>query len=127
MRGKWLVFVRRTHLYLSVFFSPLLLIFIISGWWQTVTDSDSQQAPAGFFNNFMGKLSSVHTEGTWPEPNAHHHAWVMKYFAVAMCIALIVSIVLGLCMAWQAIKSKWRVATVFALGILTPVLVLYFF
>lgn len=127
MRGKWLIWLRRTHLFLSVFFSPLLLMFIITGWWQTVASQDDQERDGGFFHDLIKRLSTVHTDSNFPRPGVHHHAeWIMKTLVVSMCIALIISILLGLFMAWQAMKNKWRVVLAFALGILVPVLALYF-
>lgn len=127
MRGKILLFLRRTHLYLGVFFAPLLLMFLITGWWQTVTSDDDKDTDGGYWHELIKKFSSVHTDDTWPRANAHHHPWIMKIFVVAMCVALILSIILGLFLAWQAMKSKWRVVLAFALGILAPALILYFY
>ncbi len=76
---------------------------------------------------FMARLSSVHTDSEWPRPNTHHHVWVMKYLAVAMCIALIISILIGIYLAWQTMKNKWRVVAALVLGVVVPVGILYFF
>ena len=54
MRGKILLVVRRLHLYLSVFFAPLLLLFVITGWAQTM-DFD-HATPV------LERLSKVHTQ-----------------------------------------------------------------
>jgi ABC-type phosphate/phosphonate transport system permease subunit len=126
MRGKWMIYVRRTHLFLSVFFSPLLLMFIITGWWQTVTSDDDKEADGGFLHELMKKLSTVHTDSKFPMPNVHHSPWLMKDMVVAMCIALIISIALGLFLSWKMMKSKWVPVAAFVLGILVPVAVLYF-
>ena len=126
MRGKWLLWIRRAHLYLGVFFSPLLLMFIITGWWQTVTSDDDKERDGGFFHELIKKFSNVHTDDNWPRAGVHHHEWMMKTLVVSMCIALILSILLGLILAWQTTRGKWRVALSFVLGILVPVVVLYF-
>ena len=117
---------RRTHLYLSVFFSPLLLMFIITGWWQTVTSDDDKEKEGGFFHELIKKFSNVHTDSYFPKPGGHHSTEAMKMLVVAMCVALLVSITLGLCLAWQSIKSKWLAALAFVLGILVPAVLLYF-
>jgi len=126
MKIKWMLLLRRTHLYLGVFFSPLLLMFILTGWWQTVTTDEEKEREGGFFHELMKSFSSVHTDDSYPRPNAHHHEWVMKTLVVSMCVALILSILLGLVLAWQTTKGKWRVVLVLGLGILVPALVLYF-
>ena len=126
MRGKWLILAKRTHLFLSVFFSPLLLMFIITGWWQTVTSDEEKEREGGFFHELIKKFSSVHTDSNFPIANHHHSALPMKVLVVAMSIALILSILLGLALAWQAMKNRWYAALAFALGILVPAILLFF-
>ncbi|MCE0483917.1 MAG: hypothetical protein LV479_06735 [Methylacidiphilales bacterium] len=127
MSGNWRVLMRRTHLYLSVFFAPLLLFFILTGWWQTVSSDDEKEREGGFFHELVKKFSTVHTDGYFPKAGVHHQSvWMMHFLIVAMCLALILSILLGLVMAWQTLRAKWLVVAAFALGILIPVLALYF-
>ena len=125
IRGKWLLWVRRTHLFLGVFFTPLLLLFIITGWWQTTVSSDDREKDGGFTHSLMQKFSSIHTDSQYPRAGVHHGEWMMKILVVVMCMALILSILLGLILAWKMIKSKWQVVLAFTLGIAVPVLVLY--
>jgi hypothetical protein len=126
MRIKWMLLVKRTHLFLTVFFSPLLLMFIVTGWWQTVTSDDDRDATGGFFHELIKKFSNVHTDDYFPKAGGHHSLLPMKAYIVSMCIALIISILLGLVMAWQTMKSKWIVLLAFGLGLLAPALLLYF-
>lgn len=126
MKGKWLLWARRTHLFLGVFFSPLLLTFIITGWWQTVTTDDEKEAEGGRLHTLMQNLSNVHTDDYWPRPGASHHSHIaFKVLVVTMCLTLIAAICLGLVLAWQ-IKRKGTVVIAFVLGILVPLLLLYF-
>jgi len=125
MRGKLLLFARRAHLYLGVFFSPLLLLFIITGWWQTMASDDEKEREGGYIHELIKKFSHVHTDDEWLRAGTHHYVWLMKWLVVAMCVALILSILLGLFISWQTTQGKWRVALAFALGILVPSLVLY--
>jgi len=120
-----MMWMRRTHLFLGVFFSPLLLMFIVTGWWQTVTSDEEKESEGGFFHELVKKFSNVHTDSSWPRAG-HHSTLGMKILVVSMCVALILSIALGLCLAWQSMKSKWRVVLAFLLGILVPVVALYF-
>jgi hypothetical protein len=127
MRGKWLFWMRRTHLFLGVFFSPMLLFFILTGWWQTVTSDDEKERDGGFIHELIKKLSNVHTDGYFPRANVHHQSvWIMKSLVVAMCVSFILLALMGLFLAWQTMKSKWIVLLAFGLGILLPTLVLYF-
>lgn len=116
---------RRIHLFLNVFFSPLLLMFILTGWWQTVATDEEQEQTGGVFHDLIKKFSEVHTDSHFPKAGGHPHEWVMKTLVVAMCVALVLSIALGLGLAWQTMKNKWSVGLAFTLGILIPALVLY--
>ena len=117
---------RRTHLFLVVFFSPLLLFFILTGWWQTVTSDDEKDRDGGFVHELIKKLSTVHTDGYFPRAGVDHPSvWVMKSLVVAMCVSFIFLTLLGLLLAWQTTRGKWKIALVFLLGILLPALALY--
>ena len=125
MSAKWFQRLRQIHLFLGVFFSPLLLLFIITGWWQTfITDEDRDQ---GAFNSFMGKFSNIHTDSYFPKNGTHHHpSEVFKILVAAMAMSLIVSILIGLALACQNRKRLLFAIISFALGILVPVVILYF-
>jgi hypothetical protein len=129
MRGKWLLRVRRLHLYLSVFFAPLLLLFVITGWAQTM----------GFVRSslLMEQLSRVHVSQYFPTPDettkrfggaerAHHKmaSGPAKLLVAAMCVALIVSIALGMVLAFTVVKNRIPVWIALILGVATPVLLL---
>ena len=125
MRGKLMLWARRTHLYLGVFFAPLLLMFIITGWWQTMVSSDDQEKDGGFLHELAKKFSNVHTSAEWPRAGRHDYLWAMKWFIVALCVALICSILLGLFLSWQTTKPKWKVILAFVLGIVIPAVLAY--
>ncbi|MCE0524022.1 MAG: hypothetical protein LV480_14025 [Methylacidiphilales bacterium] len=125
MRGKWLQRVRRIHLWLGVFFSPLLLLFITTGLWQTFVPDDDKDK--GFFNSTMSKFSSIHTDDYFHRNGVHDHASpLFKIVVACMAVALIGTILLGLALACQTAKRFWWIALAFLLGILVPVLALYF-
>jgi cytochrome b len=124
MRGKWLQRGRQLHLWLGVFFSPLLLLFIITGWWQTFVSSDD--AEKGLFNSTMARFSNIHTDDYF-QRNAHSHtSGHFKILVGCMAVALIFTIVLGLLLACQTRKKFWSTAAAFILGILVPGVILYF-
>src|SRR5471032_303748 len=100
MRGKWLQRVRRLHTWLGVFFSPLLLLFIVTGWWQTFATDDTRDK--GFFNSTMGKFSNIHTDDYFQRTGGSHHASEhFKILVACMAVALILTIFLGLALACQ--------------------------
>jgi small-conductance mechanosensitive channel len=100
-------------------------MFIATGWWQTMTSDDTKDHPEGLFHQLMKKFSNVHTDDEWPRAGRHDHVWLMQWFIVAMCVALIVSILLGLFLSWQTTRSKWRVVMAFFLGIVIPAVLAY--
>ena len=112
-------------MFLGVFFSPLLLLFIITGWWQTfVTDEERDR---GSFNSIMGKFSSIHTDSYFSRNGAHHHpSEIFKILVAAMAVALIISILIGLALACQSRKKLLLAVVSFFLGVLVPVVILYF-
>ena len=125
MRAKWFQRLREIHLFFGVFFSPLLLLFIITGWWQTfVRDEDRDR---GYFNSIMGKFSTIHTDEYFARNGASHHSSeIFKILVGAMAMALIISILIGLALACQNRKKVVLAVVSFFLGILVPVVILYF-
>jgi hypothetical protein len=134
MRGKRLLLARRLHLFLSVFFAPLLLLFVVTGWAQTM----------GFVRSsvVMEKLSRVHTSQYFPttiETNKRFGGQIgtarngrppwsttrpTKLLVAAMCVALLVSIALGLVLAFTMVKNRIPVWIALILGVATPVVFL---
>jgi hypothetical protein len=123
--GKWIKRLRAVHTWLGVFFSPLLLLFIVTGWWQTfATDETKDHGPV---NAFIARLSDIHTDDYFKhragEPHASAH---FKIYVGCMAATLILSILLGLALACQnGRQARWAVPA-FLLGILVPALLLYF-
>src|SRR5271163_1617001 len=119
MRGKWMHRVRRLHTFLGVFFSPLLLLFVITGWWQTFVSDDDKDK--GAFNKFMSKFSSIHTDDYFAlKPGDHHGSHHFQILVGCMAAALIFTILLGLTLAFQHGKKRGLTGLAFVLGILVP-------
>ncbi len=124
MSGTWIKRLRAIHTWLSVFFSPLLLLFILTGWWQTFATDETKDH--GAVNAFLARLSEVHTDDYFRhhagEPHSSAH---FKLYVSAMAATLTLSIVLGLALACQnARQARWAVLA-FGLGVLVPALILY--
>jgi hypothetical protein len=127
VRGKWLQRVRLIHTWLGVFFSPLLLMFVITGWWQTFMPDDDDQRGKGFLNSILLRFSTIHTDNYFPHPGGGHHASeLFKFLVAGMALSLILTILLGLALACQSGKRFGWIAAAFVLGILIPALALYF-
>jgi hypothetical protein len=128
MKGRTLLLVKRTHLFLSVFFSPILMLFLLTGLWQTMASDEEKENQDGIIHAFVLKLSTIHTDSYFPHAGANHGSHLgFKILVASMCAAFGISILLGWALAWQTMKQKWLLATVLGLGILIPVLLLWFF
>lgn len=118
------LWLRKLHTYLAVFFAPLLLLFTITGWWQTVTVNRNKGL--GFGKTWIEKLSTIHVDQYYPVTGVRHYTTdLFKYLVIAMSIGLIITILLGLVMAWRFTKNKKKVMLTFLAGILVPVVLLW--
>jgi hypothetical protein len=132
MRGRLLLVVRRLHLYLSVFFTPLLLLFIVTGWTQTMNFDHATR--------LLQNLSQIHTHQSFPAPEKtggsfgrhggggeggrnHSRAATlpMRWLISLMCVALLISISLGLTLAFTMVRNRVPVWIALILGVATPV------
>jgi hypothetical protein len=134
MRGRLLLVVRRLHLYLSVFFAPLLLLFVVTGWTQTMDFDHSTR--------LLKNLSQIHTHQSFPAPEKatktpgergggdavrarlRAATWPMRWLVSSLCVALLISISLGLALAFTMVRNRVPVWIALILGVATPVAVL---
>ncbi|MDB6054790.1 MAG: hypothetical protein JWN25_2313 [Verrucomicrobiales bacterium] len=121
-----LVTFKRLHLFLGCFFAPLLTFFIVTGWYQAVYHN--RQKGVGDAERFIDKLTSVHVDQIYPSKTAIAYSDKMfKGLVVVMAIALLVTIILGVILAFKFTppKRKWQVWISLSLGIALPILLLY--
>jgi hypothetical protein len=115
---------RRLHTFLSVFFSPLLILFVLTGWWQTVTVNRNKGL--GFGTSWIEKLSTIHVDNYFPLAGAHNYSTdLFKVLVVIMCIGFMFTTFLGLVMAFRFSKRRSSLVFILMAGILVPVLLLY--
>lgn len=117
---------RQLHLYLGVFFTPMLLFFIATGWFQTV-DHDRLKSP-GEAETLVQKLRVVHTDQIYPETGVIRQKASPKVFqglVVAMSVALILTTLLGVVLAFRFSRSALMVAAALLLGVAVPVAILW--
>ena len=111
-------------MYLGCFFAPLLLFYVITGWYQTVNPdrrkgvSDSQ--------DLVSRLSRVHVEQYYPTQSASGYSTrLFRVFIVIMANALIATVILGIILAFRTSRNKWPVWLSLALGVTLPVILLW--
>ncbi len=118
-------FIRRAHLYLGCFFAPLLVFFILTGWYQTVVPNRVKSASEA--ETLWQKLRVVHSDQIYPSEQEFEKPSSPKLFqalVVVMSIAATLTVVLGLVLSFKLLKPVWPVVLCLVLGILLPVLLL---
>lgn len=109
---------RSVHLYLGSFFAPMLLFFALSGIWQ---EFGLQR-----YGGWIRYLSAIHT-GTMLKSQAHHPSSLfLQGFAILMGLSLIITIILGIVLAFKYGRSKWTLACL-ATGTFTPLALIFLF
>jgi hypothetical protein len=118
---KW---VRRWHLFLSCFFAPLLLFYVATGWYQTL--HTNRNKALGEQDDLVSKLTSVHVDQIYPNKKAESfNPKAFQVLVVVMSISLIVTIGLGMVLAFTIGRPKWAVWLSLVLGVLLPVILLW--
>ncbi len=117
---------RRLHLYLGCFFTPMLLFYILTGWYQTMNPNRLKSLSEA--ETLVQKLRVVHTVQIYPSEQELLKPSKPKLFqalVVTMAIAATLTIILGLVLAFRTLKNKWWVGLALGLGVLLPMLVLW--
>jgi len=118
---RWL---RRIHLHLGVFFAPLLLFFVLTGWYQTVTP-DRRKGVADS-DDWLSRMNRVHVEQYYPTRTAEGYSTrPFTVLVVAMSVALAATTVLGVVLAFQVLKKRGLVWISLALGFIVPAISLW--
>ena len=115
--------IRRAHLYLGCFFAPMLVFFSVSGIWQVFGLEWGDNA------RFLQLLSTIHMGRNMGFKDRHvltfDSIW-LEYFVVLMAASLIVSIVLGVILAFRYGRGTLALASL-AGGVLVPLLLIILF
>lgn len=118
---------RRLHLYLGVFFTPILLFFILTGWYQVV-NPDRMKSPSEA-ESLMQRLRTVHVDQIYPagqeELERPSSPKLFRVLVVVMSIAVTLTILLGLILAFKTSRHLWPVWLSLLLGLLLPILILW--
>lgn len=115
---------RRAHLYLGVFFTPLLIFFTLTGWYQTVTPD--RRKGVGDADDWISRLNRVHVEQYYPMKSAESYSTkAFTWLVVVMSVALVATVMLGVVLAFQMLKSPWVLWLTLGMGVLVPVVTLW--
>lgn len=116
-------YLRRIHTYLGCFFAPLLLFFILSGWYQTVTPN--RQKGHEELGDWKARLTSVHVDSIYPTESANAYSpTLFRALVIVMAVALVVTLALGVVMAVRFTPKRGPVWMSLTLGVVIPLLFL---
>lgn len=116
---------RNIHLYLGVFFAPLLMFFLISGSWQTfnlheASKSGDYKPPA-----IIKSLSQVHKDQRWVDgKKVPKSSMPFRWLVLLMSVGLLATTILGIVMAFKYTKG-WIVWFCLIMGFLIPCVLLW--
>src|SRR5881397_3592857 len=106
---------RRLHLYLGCFFTPLLLFFLATGWYQTFHINRNKRP--GEAETWVSRLTSVHKDQLYPTDSANGYSTrLFQTLVVLMSIALMTSVALVLILALRTIHPTWVVGLAQVVG-----------
>jgi hypothetical protein len=117
-----MTFLRRLHLYLGCFFAPMLVFFCVSGMWQVFGLQWGENAKT------LHLLSTIHmgrNVKTVPGAYTFDSPW-LEYFVILMAASLIISIILGVIMAFKFGRGTLALASL-AGGVLIPLILIICF
>lgn len=119
-------FIRRTHLYLGCFFTPMLLFYILTGWYQTVVPNRLKHPSEA--ETLVQKFRVVHSDQIYPSEDEFQKPSSPKLFkvlVVVMSIAATLTVALGLVLSFKMLKPAWPVWVCLVSGILLPLVLLW--
>ena len=100
---------RSIHLYLGCFFAPILMLFALSGIWQTF----------GIHSALLDRLSTIHTAHQLKNGTGLSGRF-MVVFTALMALCFIATTILGVVMAMKHGRSRRLAALSLAAGIVVP-------
>jgi len=115
---------RRIHLYLGCFFSPLLIFYVASGWYQTFQTNRTKTL--GEPDNWIARLTSVHVDQIFPSDRVESYSpLIFRWLVAAMSVALIATVILGIILAFRSLRKTWTVWIMLSLGVIVPIAALW--
>ncbi len=115
---------RRIHLYLGCFFAPLLTFYVVTGWYQTLNRNRTKTE--GEAGDFMSRLTSVHVDQIYPSEKVMAFSPALyRGLVVVMSASLIVTLAIGIVLAFRLNKAKWPVWLSLVLGVVVPLVLLW--
>ena len=116
---------RSVHLYLGVFFAPLLVFFLISGSWQTFNLHEASKSGNYVPPAIIKSLSQVHKDQRWVDGKmVPQSSMPFRCLVVLMSLGVLVTTILGIIMAFKYTK-EWVVWACLLMGVVVPCFLLW--
>ncbi len=131
--------IRRIHLFLGCFFTPLLLLYLLSGFYFVL--KPARQKDDGEAQTFLQKIWWVHTAQEYPRTTTpldleaeiqprtitdwEANTQAFKILIYIMVVGAVATMALGIVLAIRTTKDKTPIYISLALGVLLPVVILW--
>jgi hypothetical protein len=119
---KW---ARKTHLYLGIFFTPMLIFYILTGWYQTINPERLKHPSEA--QSLLQKARTIHVDQIYPgedEFGKPTSPFLFQWLVVIMSLAATVTIALGVFLAFRTLRPQWALWATLSGGILIPIIML---
>lgn len=113
--------IRRLHLYLGCFFAPLLVVFAFTGVLQTYELHESAKDGSYVAPSWLVAAANLHKHAALSKTDS---SVAMRVLVTAMGVALVLTMVLGVMLAFKSQRRAWPVAGCLALGVVVPLIFL---
>ena len=117
--------IRQIHLYLGVFFAPLIVLFALSGALQTFRLQESPKDGAYTPPAWIVKLADIHKDQRAGHEAGKRRSLPLQWFVVIMSVGLISTSLLGIYMAFKYNRDKRLLLGLIILGFVIPAILLY--
>ena len=116
---------RNIHLYLGVFFAPLLMFFLISGSWQTFNLHEANKSGSYVPPAIIKSLSQVHKDQRWVDgKKVPKSSKPFQWLVILMAVGLLATTILGIIMAFKYTQG-WIVWVCLFFGFIIPAALLW--
>lgn len=117
--------IRQLHLYLGVFFAPLIIFFAFSGALQTFSLHESPKGSTSQPSAWIVTLAEVHKDQRTVHAAGARSSVALKWFIALMALGLIATSLLGISMAFKFNRDLRVIWGLLALGVILPLALLY--
>lgn len=114
--------IRRLHLYLGCFFAPLLAVFAFTGVLQVYELHKSAKDGSYAAPRWVMAAANLHKHAALTKTGS---SAVTRGLVAGMALALILTMVLGVALAFRSERNAWPVAGSLVLGVLVPLVLLF--